>query len=213
MKRLALVTISILTVLATNLFAGTYGIDPASTVDTVYFRSSAKLEFIEGKTTNLTGGFTVDPENTSSGVTGLFQVDLRTLRTGIEMRDEHMRERHLQTDQYPFAYFSIEHVSGLPAALKSDITYTVSGAGMFYIHGGKRSIPLSIEVRARAGGHASDSITVRAKFSLNLDDFGIPRPRAVFLKLAETINIEVIFTAYNNLAPAAITLPDWSLRK
>ncbi len=213
MKRLALMTISTLIVLATNLFAGTYGIDPASTVDTVYFRSSARLEFIEGKTTNLTGGFSVDPQNTSSGVTGLFQVDLRTLKTGIDMRDEHMRERHLQTDQYPFAYFSIESVSGLPAALKSDTTYTVTGAGLFYIHGGKRSIPISLEVRAHAGDHTSDGMKVRAKFSLNLDEFGIPRPRAVFLKLAETINVEVIFAAYNNLAPAAITLPDWSLRK
>jgi polyisoprenoid-binding protein YceI len=213
MKRLTLVTAGILIVLATNLFAGTYGIDPAASGDTVYFRSSAKLEFIEGKTANLTGGFAVDPQNTSSGVTGLFQVDLRTLRTGIEMRDEHMRERHLQTDQYPFAYFSIESVSGLPAALKSDSTYAVSGAGMFYIHGGKRSIPISLEVRAHAGDHTSEGIRVRAKFSLNLDEFGIPRPRAVFLKLAETINVEVIFTAYNNLAPAAVSLPDWSLRK
>ena len=213
MKRLTLMTAGILIVLATNLIAGTYGIDPAVSADTVYFRSSARLEFIEGKTTNLAGGFTVDPQNTSSGVTGLFQVDLRTLRTGIEMRDEHMRERHLQTDQYPFAYFSIEKVSGLPAALKSDTTYTVSGSGTFYIHGGKRSIPISLEVRAHPGDHNPDGIRVRAKFSLNLDEFGIPRPKALFLKLAETINIEVIFTAFNNLAPAAISLPDWSLRK
>ena len=52
-------------------------------------------------------------------------------------------------------------------------------------------------------------IRVRSRFSLKLDERGIPRPKALFLKLAETIEIEVIFTSFNNLPPAAISLPDW----
>lgn len=192
--------------------AAQYGIKPGSNEDTVYFRSPAKLEFIEGSTNNLTGGFSVDPQKTGEGVHGSFQVDLRTLKTGIDMRDEHMRERHLQTDKFPFAYFSITSVKGLPPELKADTLYSISGEGEFYIHGVKRAIPLSVEVR-RSMGQNSETMRVRATFNLNLDAFGIPRPKALFLKLAETVEVEVIFTSYNNLPSPAITLPDWPERK
>jgi hypothetical protein len=56
-------------------------------------------------------------------------------------------------------------------------------------------------------------IQVRSRFSLKLDEFGIPRPKALFLKLAEMIEIEVIFTSFNNLPPAVVALPDWPERK
>ncbi|MBI5267594.1 MAG: YceI family protein, partial [candidate division Zixibacteria bacterium] len=179
MKRLGvwLCFVSLLPVAAP---AADYGINSGSNEDTVHFRSPAKLEFIEGSTNNLTGGFTVDPHKTESGVRGLFQVDLRTLKTGIDMRDEHMRERHLQTDTFPFAYFSISSVKGLPSELKADSLYSIGGDVEFFIHGVKRSIPISVEVR-RSVEQNREAIKVTATFSLKLDDFGIPRPKALFL--------------------------------
>ena len=55
--------------------AADYGLDASSGKDSVYFRSPAKLEFIEGKTSNIVGGFTFDPQQASAGVQGTFQVE------------------------------------------------------------------------------------------------------------------------------------------
>jgi polyisoprenoid-binding protein YceI len=213
MRRCSLIALLFVVMLATVAHSANYGVDPASTKDTVYFRSSAKLEFIEGTSTKLDGGFSVDPANTASGVSGIFRVDLRTLRTGIEMRDEHMRTKHLETDKFPFAYLQITSIGGLPPSLDTGKTYSVTGAAMFYIHGSKRAIQLSTEVVRRSKADGTDALTTRTRFAMNLDEFGISRPKALFLKLAETINLEVIFTSYNNLAPAVIALPDWPERK
>lgn len=212
MKTISAILFAALAIAVSTIQAAEYGLIASSGKDSVFFRSPAKLEFIEGTTTNITGGFTFDPQQASAGVQGTFQVDLRTLKTGIDMRDEHMRERHLNTDKFPFAYFLILSVEGLPSELKGDSLYKLSGTGEFYIRGVKRQIPISVNVKRGATG-GGDPIRVQATFTLKLDDFDIPRPKALFLKLAGTIDVEVIFTSFNNLPPSKIGLPDWPERK
>lgn len=182
------------------------------TTDTVHFQSSAKLEFVEGLTSTIVGSIDVNDENAIGNTKGIFQVDLRTLKTGIDLRDEHMRTRHLETDKYPFAFFEITSISNPPARLVTDSTYQLTAAGKFFIHGIYRPITVATAVR-KAGDGDSQKLSVRATFAIKLDDFGVPRPKALFLKLAETINVEVIFTAANNLPAPKITLPDWPEKK
>ena len=200
-------TFACLLVCSTALAAG-FGLDPTAGHDTVYFRSTAKLEFIEGKSNNIEGRFSVDPEHADSGITGLLRVDLRTLRTGIDTRDGHMRERNLHTDKYPFAFFEVDSVRGIPARMDAGITHVGTVNGWFYIHGVRRPLEASIEA-TRSVEPGREKLTIRTRFQLNLDEYGIPRPKALFLKLAETINVECIFSGYNNLAGAAIELPAW----
>ena len=129
------------------------------------------------------------------------------------MRDDHMRTDHLETEKFPFAYLQINEISGLPAIMDTGKAYSVKGAGVFFIHGVKRAIQLTAEAVRHRCSDGSDELVVRSMFSLNLDQFGIPRPKALFLKLAETINVEVICTSFNNLAPTVIALPDWPEKK
>jgi len=126
-------------VLGVTARAEQFGLDVTQNRDTVYFRSTAQLEFIEGKTNTLTGSFTFDPNNTTAGASGVLQCDLRTLRTGIETRDGHMRERHLHTDKYPYAFFELTSVEGLPTAFKPDSTYQglPGGTSIFTAANGK----------------------------------------------------------------------------
>ncbi len=177
--------------------------------DTVSFRSTAKLEFIEGKTCAIDGSFSFDPSNAGTPDSGILRVDLRALKTGIEMRDEHMRERHLHTETYPYAYFRLSGVSELPSIIKPDTTYTARASGEFYIHGHKRAVTPSLEISLHNIEHDLQRLVVRARFSLNLDSFKIERPKALFLKLAETIDVEVIFASVNELTRPRFELPDW----
>jgi polyisoprenoid-binding protein YceI len=195
----------------TAVQADEFIIDPTSSADTVFFRSTAKLEFFEGKTTDLTGGFEFNIDSASSPLSGALRVDLRTLKTGIETRDRHMRERHLHTDDYPYAYFEYTGLSGLPAVLQSDSSYKGTLQGYFYIHGAKRRLSATVQFRFQVAADKHQEVTGRAAFSLKLDDYHIDRPKALFLKLAETIEVEVIFSARNDLGAESVALPDWKL--
>ncbi len=181
----------------------------ASSGDTVKFESEAKLEFIEGATTDISGSIYFDPARTADSIVGRLQVDLRTLNTGIEMRDEHMRTRHLHTDQYPYAYFELTAVTGLPDKLAAGAVCSSSAEGYFYIHGVKRKITSALEIVDNSSGEVK-SLGVHASFALTLDDWKIPRPKALFLKLAETIDVDVRFTARTGKPALAFDLPDWS---
>jgi polyisoprenoid-binding protein YceI len=208
MNRLVLVSL-LLFMAVESTQAGQYVLSHSPGTDTVCFRSTAKLEFIEGKTTNIDGSFTFDPARTSDSVSGRLRVDLRTLKTGIDMRDEHMRERHLQTDQFPFAYFELTGIKGLPARLTPTTPYKGKVEGWFYIHGVKRKIEADVDIVENSVSGAAPVVTARVRFAMNLDTWKIPRPKALFLKLAETVDVEVFFTAHPGVPTGVIELPAW----
>ncbi len=190
--------------------AATYAVAANPDTDTVSFASSATLEFIEGKTTELVGGFSFDPAHPDSSITGMLRADLASLKTGIELRDEHMREKNLQTDKFPYAYFQLLSVSGMPDTIQPGQVYSVVGDGYFFIHGVKRKISPRIQFLIPADVDSSSKVNVSALFSLKLDDYGIKRPKALFLKLAETIDVSVMFSAHKDLSVANIQLPEWN---
>ena len=204
MRHLVRSTLLLFNIVAATATGGEYGIEAGSGKDTVYFRSTARLEFIQGETNDLAGGFEFDIDNPAGPVSGILRVDLRTLKTGIETRDGHMRDRHLHTEEFPFAYFQLVGATGLPASFVADSTYEAAGHGFFYIHGVKRRLSTGLKLRM-----IGERLEVRTAFQINLDDFGIPRPKALFLKLAETIEVEVILSGYNSLRSTPIVLPEW----
>lgn len=203
-----LLLVCICVTVARSGFATSFSIRTPTTTDSVIFRSNAKLEFVEGFTTAVAGGFVCNPDSSADNVSGVIQVDLRTLDTGIKLRDEHMRENHLQTDKFPMAYFVLKSLTDAPAIWLPDSNYTCTANGDFYIHGVHRKLAAKIHTRFSRTGD-QPTMTVHASFSINLDAFGIPRPRALLLKLAETMNIEVILKGYSGLQSPLPAVPDW----
>lgn len=194
--------------LATVVGAADYALDPAAGSDTVRFKSSARLEFIEGSTTDIVGHISFDRDNPNHSIGGVIRVDLRSLRTGIETRDEHMRNKHLHTEKFPYAYFVITAVAGLPDQIETDTSYEAEAEGLFYIHGVSREIRPQLTLRF-AGDEEGWRVKVLADFKIELDDFKIDRPRALFLKLAKTIEIEVVFVGLPLETVEPLDIPDW----
>lgn len=195
--------------LALSASASEFNVGPLNESDTVYFNSSAKLEFIRGTTQHIDGNFIFNPGNPVEGVTGILRVDLRTLETGIDKRDEHMRNNHLHTDKFPYAYFELLSADALPAQMTFDSVYDVKAKGNFYIHGHYREIVAELKVALKKLPTGGDALEVAANFEINLDDYEIPRPKALFLKLAETIEIKAIFSGSSGTPTKAVVLPDW----
>lgn len=206
--RTELVTLLTAVLLAGVAGASDFALDPSAGSDTVRFKSSARLEFIEGSTTDMVGHFSFDRKDPKGTIDGAIRVDLRSLRTGIETRDEHMRNKHLHTEKFPYAFFVLTSVAGLPDKIEVDTSYRAEAEGLFYIHGVNRKIRPRLTIRF-AGEEADWEVKVLADFEIELDDFKIDRPRALFLKLAETIEVEVVFSGRLSESFERVEVPDW----
>jgi polyisoprenoid-binding protein YceI len=195
-----------------HVLAAEYRLDPRQGTDTVHIKSSARLEFIKGKTQAIVGQFDFDPNQPQSEATAVLRVDLRILKTGIGKRDRHMRDNHLHTDEFPFCFLELTSLDEMPEALALDSVYTATAYGLFYIHGVKREIAAQLSITALDDAGEPGRLRVRAEFEIHLDDYGIPRPRALFLKLAKVIEITTVFTLHPGKPATPIDLPDWELK-
>lgn len=171
--------------------AAPYSLD-AKAKNRVEFHSKATLESFSGKAKDVTAEFDVDPAKLKE-TKGIVTVDLRSLDTGIDLRNKHMRENHLHTDSFPHAVFELDSVAGAGASVGAPTVITLHGR--MTIHGTTKGV----STPATISGIGSDAIRVQAEFPLKITEYGVPRPEFLFLKLAEEVRIVVDLT----LSPAA----------
>lgn len=150
----------------------------------VIFLSKAPLNEFEGKSSLLNGLV-----NLETNVLDFF-VDLNTLKTGIGLRDSHMRENYLETDQFPFAEFTGKLVQQ-PTLIVGSKT-PVKAVGKFKIH----DIEREIEVPGFLTLAQNGKIELEACFEILLSDYKIALPKLVFYELAEEqkVTINAILT-------------------
>lgn len=139
----------------------------------------AKTAALTG-TVNATGGPALD---------GSLAVDLRSLDTGISLRNDHLREKYLEVDKGP----------GFDKAVLSNITLNgvnveaPDGKGSFNgaltLHGVTKPVSGPVEVRKAGGG-----LRVRASFPVNLRDYNIAEPRYLGVGVKDTVQVDVAFT-------------------
>ena len=157
----------------------------------VVFTSKAPTETFQGKTDRMEGTLTLDPSAVGDSITVHLEVDLASLDTGKKMRNEHMRENHLETDKYPKAVFDGAAVLA-PAGAKLEpgkpIAFQIEGT--FALHGVTRRLRCPAEATFTPAG-SGGRIAFHAEFSVALPDYQIKRPEFLFLKLAEVQEVSV----------------------
>ena len=79
----------------------------------------------------------------TKGLKASFALDLASLKTGIEKRDEHMRDNFLETSKYPTAMLTIDKVTKASDKMLMDgKTLTVDAEGTLSLHGAKQTVQL-----------------------------------------------------------------------
>jgi len=156
----------------------------------VRFVSDAPIEDFDGKTRNIDGyvywdGDSLTAESNYDGSELYFEVPLVTLRTGIGLRDRHMRENYLETDEHPYASYK-----GVIAGVEPDSAggWIVHSEGELSIHGTTRNMQLDCRVTPHPGG-----FRVTSAFSVKLPDYQIEVPSLMFMKISEVIQLELVF--------------------
>jgi polyisoprenoid-binding protein YceI len=142
----------------------------------------------DAKTNALSGTITVSAAQPSS-LEGSLAVDLRTIDTGISLRNDHLREKYLEVERgagYDKAVLSAIALKGLnPDAPEGKGSFT----GSLTLHGVTKTVSGPVEVRKAGAG-----LRVKAAFPMNLPDYNIPEPRYLGVGVKNTVQVDVTFT-------------------
>jgi polyisoprenoid-binding protein YceI len=177
----------------------------------VSFESQATLETIKGVTMKVSGTVTADPahpENATTEVT----IDLNSLDTGIEMRNGDLRSpKFVDTAKYPTATFKSVSVTSPVKSIDTNKPVELKVTGDFTVHGVTKRMTLPVRVVlipesevTKASRGAGDWIHASSKFPINLQDFNLPVPQKLMMKLADTIDITLdVFAVARPATPSA----------
>lgn len=158
----------------------------------VRFHSEATVESFDGSTDQVRGWIEVDLADLPSGARWRVEVDMSSLDTGIGLRNRHMRDNHLHTDEFPVAVFEGESDGAAwPAAIPAGGSTILELPGTFALHGVARERSLAVTIAHRDDG----SITVETRFPVVLSEHDIPRPKFLMMKLAEEQDVQLELVA------------------
>lgn len=145
---------------------------------------------VTGSTSNVTGQLTV---NFDAGTVeeGRIVVDMTTLTTDQNRRDNWIREDGPRFNQFPEAVFVVTDVENAPAEYAAGETVTFQLLGDLTVRDVTR--PVTFDVTAAVN---DSTLTGVAETSLNISDFGIEPPDfANTLTVADPFTIRVELTA------------------
>ncbi len=164
------------------------------------FESNAPLEDIVGVSNQLEAVATIDLNNIQNSK-GKVTVDLNKVKTGIDLRDEHLRsDTWLNTAEYPNAIFELNKISGA-SSLKDGQKADVKLHGSFTVHGVTKDIVADGELTyfkesdRTKNRIAGNLLKVSAEFDIKLSDYGIEIPSMVVGKVDEVIKVSTNFVA------------------
>jgi polyisoprenoid-binding protein YceI len=135
-------------------------------------------------------GFTIEGTTSTVGVvddgrTFSVTVDLASVKTGISLRDEHMREKYLHVDRFPSAVLV---VSRQAVALPDDGSRESTATGSMTIHGVTKEQPFSFRASC-----VQRVCSVEGTAKLNFNDFGVAVPSYLGITVKPNVTVKATF--------------------
>ena len=181
-----------LLLLSSAAFAEPFSVAPRPH-GSVKFKVEGPLDDVLGETRQVTGTLEFDPAAWGSGK-GWIAVDLASMKTGIDQRDEDMRNEFLQVARFPFALLGIERLERLSVPkLDPGSTAEADAIGTFELHGVRRAVKVPVKVKMEA----DRKLWISGAFEVPFADYNITRPQRLFIKLGDVaeVSFEVQFAA------------------
>lgn len=150
----------------------------------------------EARTSSLHGSLRLGAQAAPLPVTGTLSVDLRTIETGISLRDRHLRENYLE----------VERGEGFDTAELTELRLLdATGTGfqgrtgfvaMLRLHDTRKQVAGTAELR-----QTDTDVRVDASFPLVLTDFGIQPPQYMGVGVGDRLLVRAVFVATQEKAP------------
>lgn len=118
------------------------------------------------------------------------KVDLNEFVTGIETRDEHMKEKYLES-KIPTNRYAVIDIANLPIPevyWKNGENFKSTFKGILYLHNTQKEIVGDILFSPYKKG---EEVATSSHFSLKLSDFNIKIPSFAGISVADTVNVEI----------------------
>ena len=149
-----------------------------------------------GTTNQMAGEIALDANDLSTAQVGAIQVNARTLVTDDDRRNQAIRNRILNTDNYEFITFTPTQISGLQgtAAVGQEFTFQIAGDLTI------RDVTKPVVFDVTAQLVTEDKLIGSAVTTIQRGDFNIVIPSVPFVaNVGEEITLEINFVA--NLSP------------
>ena len=147
----------------------------------ITFSLAAVLHTVRGTFEVREGNFRLDVG--SGKITGQVVVDVTSGDTGEEERDRRMHQEVLETDQFPEAVFSADHLAGQLALSGAS---QIGVHGVLRIHGQDHDVTLPATVSLQDG-----RFTARSRLSIHYVKWGMKDPSNLVLRVGKTVELEI----------------------
>lgn len=148
-----------------------------------------------GRTRAVSGAIVLDAAGNIVREASKVTVDLRSLQSDEQRRDNYIQRNTLKTDQFPMAEFVPTAIRGLPSPPPAAGELSFQLLGDLTVHGTTR--PVVWEVTARVD---DTEVVGTATTQVKITDFGMELPRvALVLSIEDTVALEVDFRATRGL--------------
>lgn len=147
-----------------------------------------------GTTTGVSGGITLDAQGRIVPSASRFTVDMASLKSDSDRRDNYVRRRVLETEAHPTVTLVPTAVRGLPSPLPAP--GAASGPHAFELVGDLTVRGVTRPTTWRVTASRRDGrVTGTAATAFTFADFGIAQPKVpIVLSVADTIRLEYEFT-------------------
>jgi polyisoprenoid-binding protein YceI len=143
-----------------------------------------------GETSGVTGTIAADAKGNIIAAESRFTVDVSTLKSDKDRRDNFVRRRVLETEANPSVTFVPKSVKGVTLPLPKSGRRSFEIFGDLTVKGQTRPAVWKVDAQ-----FSPDRVTGAATTSFTFADYGIDQPRVpVVLSVDETIKLELDFT-------------------
>lgn len=172
----------------------------------VMFFSEAPIENIEGEAAGLNGMLYFDPK--AMYLSGYLSVTVNTMRTGLAMRDNHMRsEEWLNAAKYPTIGFKLLPLEKGSFHKDKENVWSIKAKGIFSLKGKQKEVVAPVLLTL-----SNERLVTAGQFLVNLAEFGITGPTAmnfIGARVGENVRVKLnlIGVQSNEAAPASLLPP------
>lgn len=144
-----------------------------------------------GETQGVTGEIRVNFDEPEDTIVGTLAVDISGFTSDNQRRDNAIRDRFLQSAQYPIVTFKPTEIEGLPATIEPGVEYALTLRGDLTIR--ETSQPVAFDTRVRL---EDNTLTGQAVTTFLMSDYGFgPIDILGILKTEDEVKITIDFVA------------------
>lgn len=139
-----------------------------------------------GKTNAISGNIAIQPDGTILSSESKLVVEVSSLKSDRNMRDNYVRQNILQTNQYPQVIFVPTQVSGLSSPLPQSGDFSFTLTGDLTVRDVTKPVTWDVTGQIQGG-----QLTAQASTTFTFEDFNITQPRVpVVLSVEDHITLE-----------------------